>query len=125
MRKAGDLLKSLGMQVRNIDDAYAQKWRETIGGPQGGNAVRQLVGAVTGSPLTHGITTFDDGTGSMRRASTLTEHAVAYGMPIASMTARYALPTAGAVALAQGVGNLYNLTGNTAILQQDQTNQLP
>jgi len=125
MRKAGELLKSLGMHVRNMDDSYAKKWRETIGGPEGSNPIRQLVGAVTGSPLTHGMTTFDDGMGGMRQASTFPEQAVAYGMPIASMTARYALPAAGAVALAQATGSLFNMASGTPVLPQDQSNQLP
>jgi len=125
MRKAGELLKSLGMFVRNKDDAYAQKWRETVGGPEGSNPIRQLVGAMTGSPLTHGLTTFDDGTGVMRPASTFSQRAVAYGMPVASMTARYALPAAGAVALAKATGGLFDLASNTQVIPQDQTNQLP
>lgn len=119
-----DALHTAGRKLRGMDDVYAARWREVIGGPQGGNPARQLIGAVTGSPLTHGLTTFDGGGGVMRSANSFPEYAVAYGMPVASMTARYALPAAGAVALAQGLKGLYDLSSRTPVLPQDQSNQL-
>ena len=100
-RFAGDALGYL----QKVDDKYAEGVRNLVmpKSPDGSamSVARSVGGAVVGAPLGHGLA-------KLGPDATVAERALKYAIPATSAAVRYGLPAAGAVALADGIGNLYD-----------------
>ena len=100
-----EMLGNLGQRVRSFDDQYAQRVREAVmvPNPQGQtlSTLRNTVGSVVGSPLTHGL-------GEIVGEPRMIDRMAQLGMPAASATVRYGLPAAGLTAAGMQLAQLTN-----------------
>ena len=122
--KVDDMLKNLGERVlqalsvggqkaRQFDDAYSAKVRDMFGVHDVNvNApMRKTIGAVAGYPATYGPARENPGA----PFANFGERAAGYAMPLGGVAARYVLPTAGAVAIADLTGRLYDAASEVPI----------
>ena len=114
-----DLLGKGGRKFREFDDAYAEAVRQKLmyeqGDPRASSpigVIRNMMGAVAGTPITHGpaMMVAKDGTEYMPR--TFAEKAAGYGVPAAGATARYVLPAAGVTLAGKGLMDIAAMLGD-------------
>ena len=109
-------LKSGGQQFRKFDDAYAEKVRDMFGVHEvGTNKIRQGIGVAAGYPVTYprSKTNIDP---EMNPMGYRAEEAASYALPIAGGLARYGVPTAAAIGLADLTGRMYDAASEEEIL---------
>lgn len=113
-----EALKSGGQQFRKFDDAYAGKVRDAFGVTDDSVSapMRKTVGAVLGSPATYGPSRPVDGaTGRTRDFENIGERIGGYAIPATGALARYGVPTAAAIGLADLTGRFYDAASEEEI----------
>ena len=103
--KLGGVLTATGSKIRDIDDAYAKAVRDLLiveGGKSPVDVGRSMVGAIVGSPLTHGLPEVIQ-TAELSRGARMAQEAMRYGIPVASAGVRYVAPAAAMTAVGAGV----------------------
>jgi len=108
-RQVLSLLQAGGDKARQFDDAYSKRVMDTIMADEGGVMAvpRGFLAASLGSPLTHGVgkSTIDKAKNPIgHRLETLYAHS----MPVTSGIARYGVPAAAALGLAELTGEMYD-----------------
>ena len=115
-------LRKAGQFLQNKDVQYADALRGLIEKHVGNTDVRAYGSVLAGNPIT-GIALQDKHL--MDRSNRIANEAARAAIVASNAGVRYGIPLAGASALAQGLGGLYDMASNTPVLPQDQTNQLP
>ena len=115
LRKAGQFLKGK-------DTQYAEAIRGLIDKHVGNNDLKAYGGILSGNPLA-GIALTDKHL--MNRSDRITNEAARAAIVASNAGIRYGVPLAGASALVDGIGGLYDMASSTPVLPQDQSNQLP
>ena len=111
-----EALKSGGQKFREFDDAYAGKVRDMFGVEEvGTNKIRQGIGVAAGYPVTYprSRSTADPVKNPMGYRA---QEAASYALPVAGGLARYGVPTAAAIGLADLTGRLYDAASEEEIL---------
>ena len=115
-------LRKAGQFLVNKDTQYADALRGLIEKHIGNTDVKAYGGVLAGNPL-GGVELIDKQL--MTRPDRIANEAARAAIVASNAGIRYGVPLAGASALAQGIGGLYDMASNTPVLPHDQTNQLP
>ena len=106
------ILSKLLEKVRQIDDAYAGKVRQTImpNQPDGSmmSVARSRAGEVLGTPVTRGLADVGSDPSIMNQVAK-------YAVPAASIGARYGLPLAAAAGIADLTGRVYDAASEVEV----------
>ena len=115
-------LRKAGQFLIGKDEQYADALRGLIEKHVSNTDAKAYGGVLAGNPLA-GVELVDK---QLMNRSDRIANELARGAIVASNAGiRYGIPLAGASALAQGIGGIYDMASNTPVLPQDQTNQLP
>ena len=114
-------LRKAGQFLVNKDVQYADALRGLIEKHVGNTDAKAYGSVLAGNPL--GVKLIDKHL--MDRPNRIANEAARAAIVASNAGVRYGIPLAGASALAQGLGGLFDMASNTPVLPQDQTNQLP
>lgn len=108
-----DSLRMAGENVRNFDDAYANKLAEYINGfkpkqASMGQSVQVGAGLVAGAPATRKFIVEEE--------NDILRALMGYGVPAVNAGVRYGVPAAGLIGLQQGISGLYDLASQTPVM---------
>jgi len=121
-KKVLDTMQEAIGKLRGWDTQYADSVRGLINKHVSNKDVNAYGSVLAGNPLT-GVMLNDKHL--MSKSDRMANELARAAIVASNAGIRYGVPLAGASALAQGIGGLYDMASNTPVLPQDQSNQLP